>query len=173
MPLGRYRKKRDTSPTPSDVTTLPPNEETTVMVRNIPTRITSLSLIETMVEHGFENTFDFIYSPIDFKTNKNVGYAFINFTSPEYKNRFVHEFQGFQLRATTSNKSLDIISSRRQGFIENISVFGASELLASTRQSLQFKPLVKFNNELVPLTEELFSFFLRGQSAPVILPCGD
>ena len=44
---------------------------TTVMVRNIPTRFTSLSLIEVLKDYGFDKTFDFFYLPMDFKTKKN------------------------------------------------------------------------------------------------------
>ena len=175
MPLGRYRKKRgeDQSQTPTSNSSrvIPPNEETTVMVRNIPTRLTSLSLIEALREHGFDKTFDFIYSPIDFKTKKNVGYAFINFISPDYKTKFIATFQGLQLKANTSQKCLDIISSRRQGFLENISVFGASELLSSTNQLSHYKPMVMIDGDLVPLTDDLFTMFIgKEQHVDIRLP---
>ena len=145
------------------------------MVRNIPTRYTSISLIETLKEHGFDKTFDFMYLPMDFKTKKNVGYAFINFINCEYKLKFIDAFQGLQLKATTSQKSLDIIPSRRQGFLDNIGVFGASELLSSNSHLAYYKPLVMVNGNLVPLTEELYdSFFvntdqrLGSQGAPQV-----
>lgn len=172
MPLGRYRRRpREEGVSPTTTAASPTsssaekiNEETTVMVRNIPTRFTSITLIDVLKEHGFDKTFDFIYSPIDFRTKKNVGYAFINFVNPEYKEKFASTFQGLQLKATTSKKALDIISSRRQGFLENIGVFGASELLASSHHLPHYKPLVMVNGELVPLTEELYnSFFASGQ----------
>jgi RNA recognition motif-containing protein len=133
------------------------------MVRNIPTRFTSITLIDVLKEYGFDKTFDFIYLPMDFKTKKNCGYAFMNFVNPEYARQFMKTFQGLQLKAATSQKLLDIIPSRRQGFIENISVFESSDLLSSAptnNQSSFFKPLVLKDGDLIPLNETVYSEFV-------------
>jgi hypothetical protein len=174
MPLGRLRKaKRDSTSEESSPTTTadrsPVNSGgpvTTVMIRNIPTRYTSPSLIDVLRDHGFDKTFDFMYLPMDFRTKKNVGYAFVNFIMPEYVEKFVAEFQGLQLKANTSQKCLEIVPSRRQGFLENIGVFGASELLTSNTQQPYFKPLVMIHDELVPLSDKLFDQLICERTMP-------
>jgi RNA recognition motif-containing protein len=133
------------------------DQVTTLMVRNIPTRFTSLSLVDILKEYGFDRTFDFFYLPMDFKTKKNCGYAFINFVNREYAMKFIDTFQGLQLKASTSLKSVNIIPSRRQGFWDNISVFESSDLLSSTTHASFFKPLVSLSGDLVPLTDSVFS----------------
>ena len=173
MPLSRLRRRKEvpveevgsptTTATPKAV---PSGPVTTVMVRNIPTRYTSLSLIEVLKEHGFEKTFDFLYLPMDFRTKKNVGYAFVNFINPDYVAKFTNSFQGMQLKANTSQKCLEIIPSRRQGFIDNIGVFGASELLTSTSQQAHFKPLVMVDGELCPLNDKLYDRLVSEKTFP-------
>ena len=142
----------------------PMNEVTTVMVRNIPTRFTSLSLVDILKEYGFDKTFDFFYLPMDFKTKKNCGYAFVNFIDSGYATEFTKTFQGLQLKAATSLKSLHIIPSRRQGFWDNISVFESSELLSSTSHASFFKPLVALDGCLVSLTDTIYIKFMEARN---------
>ena len=138
---------------------------TTLMVRNIPTRFTSLTLADILKEYGFDKTFDFFYLPMDFKTKKNCGYAFINFVNRQNAIRFITTFQGMQLKASTSLKSLNIIPSKRQGFWDNISVFESSDLLSSTAHASFFKPLVSFQENLVPLTEGVYAEIMECKNA--------
>ena len=167
MPLKSRRSRTKDSEDSSDGSPAAWGEATTtVMVRNIPTRYTSISLIDVLKEHGFDKTFDFIYLPMDFRTKKNVGYAFLNFIHPEYVEKFVAQFQGLQLKASTSQKSLEIVPSRRQGFLENIGVFGASELLTSNSQQPYFKPLVMIEGHLVPLSDKLFDQLVCERTMP-------
>ena len=66
MPLGKGRRthQRTREPDEESPTTNTESPITTVMVRNIPTRYTSLGLIEVLKDHGFEKTFDFLYLPV-------------------------------------------------------------------------------------------------------------
>jgi hypothetical protein len=172
MPLGRSRRNKSSSSAVSEDEGASPinmTAVTTVMVRNIPTRYTSLGLIEVLKDHGFEKTFDFIYLPMDWRTRKNCGYAFLNFINPEYVEKFMSQFQGLQLKANTSQKTLEIIPSRRQGFFENIGVFGASELLTSNVSQPHFKPLVMVHGELVPLTDKLYDQLVIDRSVSLEL----
>jgi RNA recognition motif-containing protein len=145
-------------------------ETTTVMVRHIPTRFTSSSFLEVLSECGFSATFDFFYLPMDFRTGKNMGYAFLNFTIPYFAQLFAHMFHNTRLGFTSSSKVLYISASRRQGLRENIELFRNSDLLSS-ESFPYFKPfvLVPFSvtNEfgvtnccpvLSPLTADIFAY---------------
>ena len=134
-------------------------DTTTLMIRNLPTRYTPMSLIRVFEESGFFHTFDFFYCPIDFKTSKNQGYCFINFTHPGYAQMFANIFHGTRLGMTTSTKILNVSSSRRQGLKDNVALFRGSDLLGSC--SLPFyKPFVLMFGDLLPLSESLFEIIM-------------
>ena len=129
---------------------------TTLMVRNIPTRFTSVSFLRILDETGFRTCFDFFYLPMDFRTGKNMGYAFLNFTTCAYASAFCSLFHGRRLRMTTSTKVIEISPSRRQGLVENVALFKASDLLGSLSLP-HFKPLVMIGGTLRPLSERVFA----------------
>ena len=127
---------------------------TTYMIRNIPTRFTSISFIKLLEEYGFSKTFDFFYLPMDFRSGKNMGYAFINFKIPETGVRFVDTFNAKRLPVSTSRKILEVYPSRRQGLLENVSLFKSSDLLTSSVSLPYYKPLVATEDgNLVPLSD--------------------
>ena len=133
---------------------------TTVMVRNIPTRFTSISLLAVLEDAGFGGTFSFFYLPMDFRTGKNMGYCFINFLYPDLAQMFANIFQGTRLGLTTSCKVLHVSPSRRQGLKENVALFRGSDMLSS--HSLPYlKPFVMgFHGELIPLCHYMFEMIM-------------
>jgi len=133
-----------------------PAGTTTVMVRNIPTRFTSVSFLRVLDECGFRNAYSFFYLPMDFRTGKNMGYCFINFTHPSFTIMFASLFHGRRLRMTTSNKVIEVTPSKRQGLVENVALFRASDLLGSLSLP-HFKPLVLVGGALRPLSEKTFA----------------
>jgi len=140
-----------------NVYTFPPStptsvEKSTVMVRNIPTRISAAKLIETVLSYrsSITSLIDFLYLPIDFKTNKNLGYCFINFKSNELAREFTEKFHGKKyLFCDTSEKMLQISLSNRQGYLRNLEVFTQTKLLDTWPP--QYRPLAEFAGELVPI----------------------
>jgi hypothetical protein len=64
-------------------TVKPENDITTLMIRNIPNMYTRSMLMEELDSLDFRTDYDFIYVPIDKSTQWNVGYAFVNFKTPE------------------------------------------------------------------------------------------
>ena len=141
---------------------LPPGT-TTVMVRNIPTRFTSVSFLRVLDECGFRNSYSFFYLPMDFRTGKNMGYCFINFVHPSYTVMFSTLFHGRRLRMTTSTKVIEITPSKRQGLSENVALFKASDLLGSLSLP-HFKPLVLVAGALRPLSDKTFSAVMATHS---------
>ncbi|KAK3195397.1 hypothetical protein Dsin_026707 [Dipteronia sinensis] len=111
---------------------------TTVMIRNIPNRLTRDMLMDFLDDHcKFENqkakqliqiqngdaeaepiivsAFDFLYLPMDFKSGVNKGYAFVNFTDPKAAWKFYLSAHNLSWVAFHSDKILQIASARLQG----------------------------------------------------------
>merc|ERR1712151_1163186 len=61
---------------------------TTAMMRNIPNTYTRANLLKLLDQQGFLGSYDLLYLPVDFQTDLNHGYAFINFTTTENFERF-------------------------------------------------------------------------------------
>jgi len=136
-------------------------EESTVMVRNIPTRISSAKLVETVLSYRTPITslIDFLYLPIDFKTNKNLGYCFINFKSNMLAREFTEKFNHKKyLFCETSEKMLQITLSNRQGYLKNLEVFTQTKLLDTWPP--QYRPFAEYQGELVPIDSMLLMSIL-------------
>ncbi|EER13144.1 dc50, putative [Perkinsus marinus ATCC 50983] len=93
---------------------------TTVMLRNIPNRFDTQSLIEQIYLMGFENTFDFLYLPIDIRNKCNVGYAFLNFRQHSRALDFKRTFTNYRLPALNSHKICRVCWALVQGFNKNV-----------------------------------------------------
>ncbi|KAL9229107.1 hypothetical protein vseg_004615 [Gypsophila vaccaria] len=90
----------------------PFGDSTSLMIRNIPVRYSRKELMELLEEQcrvenekigrdgdNDEKTvseFDFLYLPIDFKTEGNMGYAFVNFTTWQGAARLYSSWNGTQ-----------------------------------------------------------------------------
>ncbi|KAF2811159.1 uncharacterized protein BDZ99DRAFT_296941 [Mytilinidion resinicola] len=67
---------------------------TTIMLRNIPNKMTDMQLLKILYDAGFRGLIDFMYLRMDFKSGANVGYAFFNLTSPIHIIKFLEHFEG-------------------------------------------------------------------------------
>jgi hypothetical protein len=65
---------------------------TTVMINNLPSHFTSLSLSSVLFDMGLGGQFDFVYVPVDFKRCAAYGYAFVNFVSTKKAKHFRRAF---------------------------------------------------------------------------------
>lgn len=71
------------------------NEKTTVMLRNIPNNFTRTLFLELLDSAGFSGKYDFVYLPIDFKSQAGLGYAFVNFALHADADHCWRVFEGF------------------------------------------------------------------------------
>jgi len=67
----------------------------TVMLRDLPEAYSRSRLLKLLEAQGFFGRFDFVYLPVDFKHQKNLGYALINLVSPAEALRLTSHFEGF------------------------------------------------------------------------------
>ncbi|XP_042466922.1 protein terminal ear1 homolog [Zingiber officinale] len=106
------------------------DSRTTVMIKNIPNKYSQKLLLNVLDSHCIQcnkqiieegeqeqpySAYDFVYLPIDFNNKCNVGYGFVNLTSPEAAFRL---YKGFHLQpweAFNSRKICQVTYARLQG----------------------------------------------------------
>ncbi|KAM6562390.1 hypothetical protein CsatB_022388 [Cannabis sativa] len=106
---------------------------TTVMIKNIPNKYSQKLLLNMLdnhcihcneqianEEHGGGNeqpfsSYDFVYLPIDFNNKCNVGYGFVNMTSPEATWRLYKAFHLQHWEVFNSRKICEVTYARVQG----------------------------------------------------------
>ncbi|XP_051139535.1 protein terminal ear1 [Andrographis paniculata] len=89
------------------------SSKTTVMLRNIPNRLRRDFMLQFLDYHCKAHTleYDFLYLPMDFRKEGNLGYAFVNFTSAADALRFKKVLDNYKWQKVyTSNGP--IISSK-------------------------------------------------------------
>jgi hypothetical protein len=72
------------------------NDRTTVMVRNLANDLTQTDFVKDLIARGYRGFFDFVYMPMNFRSNGNFGYAFVNFTSAGVAVQFMKHLQLFE-----------------------------------------------------------------------------
>jgi len=100
----------------------------TVMMRNLPNKVTQQLLLSEMDAAGFVNGYDFVYLPIDPETNANRGYSFINFVTPGLALMFRMHFEGRKFNNFNSNKVVSVVPAALQGFDANYSHYSKTRV---------------------------------------------
>ncbi|XP_078169305.1 protein terminal ear1 homolog [Carex rostrata] len=100
---------------------------TTVMIRNIPNSYSQKLLLNKLDNHcmhcneqiveGKEppSAYDFVYLRIDFRTKSNVGYGFVNFTSPQAATRLYKALHKQPWEFFNSRKICEVTYAKLQG----------------------------------------------------------
>lgn len=121
---------------------------TTIMMRNIPNRMDVHGFIACLDEssHG---KYDFAYLRIDFQKGTNVGYAFVNFSKPEYITEFVEHWNG-RCWAGSSNRKVEFSYATIQGLDCLIEKFRNSAIMS---EYSDFRPKLYRTIETAPSEE--------------------
>lgn len=103
---------------------------TTVMFRNVPNNYSRTMLLQLLDREGFANQYDFVYLPIDFKSNASLGYAFVNLLTQTEAERMKETFEGFSRWVMPSQKVCSVDwSSPFQGLESHIERFRNSPVM--------------------------------------------
>ncbi|MCL7040282.1 hypothetical protein MKW94_014588 [Papaver nudicaule] len=115
---------------------------TTVMIKNIPNKYSQKLVLNMLDNHcircnekilaeGDENqplsAYDFVYLPIDFNNKCNVGYGFVNLTTPQAAWRLYKAFHLQQWEVFNSRKICQVAYARLQGLEELTEHFSNSK----------------------------------------------
>jgi hypothetical protein len=117
------------------------DKRTTVMVCNIPNRYTRDEVLDELdSKPDLKGTFDFLYLPIDFKNNCNLGYAFVNMAAPKDVIRLYQRMHGAQWQLSVrSSKICKLKWGRVQGKDALLGHFRGTLHLSETPS--EFKPI--------------------------------
>lgn len=126
-----------------------PRPATTLMVRKLPKSFSRDQLLALMDKEGFQATYQLVYLPIDFATRTGLGYAFVDFTTPQNASRFVEHFQGFSDWSTPSKKCCEVtLSNELQGFDAHVERYRNSPVMHESVPD-EFKPVIFSNGERI------------------------
>jgi len=78
---------------------------TTVMLRNLPNNYTRAMLLKLFESEGFLPSLNFVYLPIDFRTQSALGYAFVDLEDPAAVRKFKEVFEGYTNWSLPSRKA--------------------------------------------------------------------
>uniref|UniRef100_A0A5B7C6H2 RRM domain-containing protein n=1 Tax=Davidia involucrata TaxID=16924 RepID=A0A5B7C6H2_DAVIN len=128
---GRQAKNFDPRFLINEVAILETNcrdSRTTVMIKNIPNKYSQKLLLNMLDNHCIHcneqiadgddqplSSFDFVYLPIDFINKCNVGYGFVNMTSPQATWRLYKAFHLQNWEVFNSRKICEVTYARLQG----------------------------------------------------------
>ncbi|KAJ8569711.1 hypothetical protein K7X08_006288 [Anisodus acutangulus] len=104
------------------------DSRTTVMIKNIPNKYSQKLLLNMLDNHCIhcneqiadgddqaKSSYDFVYLPIDFINKCNVGYGFVNMTSPQATLRLYKAFHLQNWEVFNSRKICQVTYARLQG----------------------------------------------------------
>jgi len=114
---------------------------TTLMIQNLPRKVTRDRLMAEMGNSGFAHLYDFCYLPRTFSTCCNRGFAFVNFVSEQAAESFAAMWQQsrrFGMKA--SSKPLSVTKAEIQGFQANAKM-AASKKMGRVKNDA-FRPLL-------------------------------
>jgi hypothetical protein len=97
---------------------------TTLMICNLPCRITQKQLQEVIDEAGFKEKYDFLNLPTGGRSAAmraaNLGYGFINFANPDDAALFYAFFSDYRFDGTYSEKACAVRPAHLQGLSNNL-----------------------------------------------------
>mmetsp|Transcript_147055 Transcript_147055/g.273864 ORF Transcript_147055/g.273864 Transcript_147055/m.273864 type:complete len:446 (-) Transcript_147055:380-1717(-) len=116
---------------------------TTVMLRHIPNKYTQANLLDEVNQAGFAGRYDFFYLPMDVHNRTNVGYAFINFLTPQDAQIFKARMTDYKFQKYSSQKIAKVAPAHIQGLIRNLYHF-ANRAVAQS-QDVTYRPIIMCN----------------------------
>ncbi len=130
------------------------NASTTLMIKNIPNKVTREELLDRIQKVMPAGSFDFLYMPIDFNNRLNFGYAFLNLSNEMYIDLFTLSFNRkrvFDNIASTSAKLIEVVVARVQGFNANVNRLISSPVLSNADDGSL--PLIFYGDVEIPFRD--------------------
>lgn len=122
--------------------------KSSIMISNIPCRITQERFASVVADLGFDGTYDFLYVPTGGRTGEarsvNLGYGFINFLTPEITLAFTHLFNGYKFEGSRGENRCLIRPAQSQGMLSNVRRLCRTALRHEAR-GRHISPVIRIN----------------------------
>lgn len=99
----------------------------TLMIKHIPCRCTRKEVLDAIADVGFAHLYNFFHLPVRRVNQRNFGYAFIGFPTPEITSKFALAMTGYRWSCRCSTKECEVAPARIQGFSDNMNHFLKAE----------------------------------------------
>jgi hypothetical protein len=122
---------------------------TTLVVRQLPTDISSTELRRMLDSANLKNLYDFLYLPVNFKSSsfKNLGYALVNFSSHAHA---VAAKEILNLTRMGTNEVISEFSNKHTGLASLLEMYQSSRILMDPNMPDEHKPLLFSRGEVIP-----------------------
>lgn len=115
---------------------------TTVMLRHLPQDLSRDQLVKILENAGFKGKFNFLYLPRHFASHGNLGYAFVNVTTPDVLPDFWAALNGFRKWPVVWKRPCKVSwSAPFQGIEEHMERYRNSRLLHPSVQD-EIRPIL-------------------------------
>jgi len=118
------------------------------MLRNVPNSWSRDTLVELLDSKGLKKLYDFVYVPVNIRTELNAGYAFVNMITPDAAKLFAEAFHGFSGRDPTVDDDCAVCVSEVQGLSANIAMVREKHIRQIVEKR-QCPPFVMLNHRVV------------------------
>ncbi|CAL1139492.1 unnamed protein product [Cladocopium goreaui] len=125
-------------------------QRTTVMLRNLPNNYTRDMFLSLLDEEGLSELYDFVYLPMDFCRDANLGYAFVNLVNGAAVDQVWKTFNGFDRWALPTAKVCQVgWSGPHQGFLAHVERYRNSPVMHKSVPDC-YKPMIFKNGVRKP-----------------------
>merc|ERR1711920_809092 len=141
------------SPTGACASEVQDGHGTTVIMRNIPFEYTRDTVLELIDRQGFNGLYDLLCMPVDFQTELNHGYVFINFVTLEDAAGFKKHFKSFSDWSLPSDSICEVTwFDSTHNIDSHIQRYGDSPLMHESVED-RFKPVLFKDGLRIPFPE--------------------
>jgi RNA recognition motif-containing protein len=120
---------------------------TTLVLRKLPKDLSSVQLRRMLDSADFEALYDFIYVPMNFKSERNLGYALVNFTEHEHALAAQECFHGARIGGGALVAEL---SCKHSGLSSLIEQYQSSHVLTDKTLPEEHKPQLLRDGKMIP-----------------------
>jgi hypothetical protein len=101
------------------------DDNTTVMVRNLPTSLSQTGFVNELNARGYGGLFDFVYMPMNLRSAGSFGYAFVNLTSATVAAHMMAQLCSLE----NDDEEWRAVWSTCQGMMSNVNRYRNSPLM--------------------------------------------